>query len=128
MGRRSSHTPEQLRELIIEAATELIAENGLQGLSAREIARRIEYSPGTIYNVFRDIDELLFTIEHRMLDTLTARLASVADAGEPLERLCAMAATYLAFSLERPQLWNLLMEHTQKPGVELPPDFKCRLD
>ncbi len=77
MGRRSSHTPEELRELIIQAATDLIEHGGLTGLSAREIARKIGYSPGTLYNVFADIDDLILTIEYRLLERLSLRLADV---------------------------------------------------
>jgi len=67
MGRRSVHTPEELRELIIQAATEIVEQHGLEGLSAREVAKRIGYSPGTIYNVFENLDDLLLTIEARLL-------------------------------------------------------------
>ena len=42
MGRRSSHTPQQLKDLILEAAYDIIETQGLAGLSAREIARRID--------------------------------------------------------------------------------------
>ncbi len=45
MGRRSIHTPEELRELIIDATTAIVEQQGLEGLSAREIAKRIGYSP-----------------------------------------------------------------------------------
>ena len=38
MGRRSTHTPQQLRELILDAAQDIIQAQGLAGLSAREIA------------------------------------------------------------------------------------------
>ena len=41
MGRRSTHTPQQLRELILDAAQDIIEAQGIAGLSAREIARRI---------------------------------------------------------------------------------------
>jgi len=51
MGRRSIHSAEELRELIIQAATDIVERDGLAGLSAREIAKRIGYSPGTLYNV-----------------------------------------------------------------------------
>ena len=62
MGRRSTHSPQQLRELILDAAQEIIDVHGLAGLSAREIARRIGYSPGTIYNMFDNLDDcLLYT-------------------------------------------------------------------
>ena len=58
MGRRSSHTAEELRELILDASTALISEGGLASLSAREVARRIGYSPGTLYNVFENLDDV----------------------------------------------------------------------
>ena len=43
MGRRSIHTPDELRELIIEATTGIVEQDGLEGLSAREIAKRVGY-------------------------------------------------------------------------------------
>ncbi len=81
MGRRSIHSPEQLRELIVQAATEIIQQDGLEGLSAREIATRINYSPGTLYNVFENLDDLLLTIEARLLDQVRARPVHVRTSG-----------------------------------------------
>ena len=74
MGRRSTHTPQQLRELILDAAQEIIEAHGLAGLSAREIARRIGYSPGTIYNMFDNLDDVVLNVEARVLDALDQRL------------------------------------------------------
>ena len=51
MGRRSQHTSEDLHTLILEGSEQIIAAHGLAGLSAREIARSVGYSPGTIYNI-----------------------------------------------------------------------------
>ncbi len=127
MGRRSSHTPDQLRELIVSAATSLIVERGLSGLSAREIARKINYSPGTIYNVFRDLDDLIFTIETRMLVDLAARINALPANTDTEKRLTALAKVYLQFSLEKPQLWNLLMEHVPASRANLPADFQQRI-
>jgi len=53
MGRRSTHTPQQLRELILNAAQEIIQSLGLAGLSAREIARRIGVSEDGIEIVIK---------------------------------------------------------------------------
>jgi AcrR family transcriptional regulator len=128
MGRRSSHTPEQLRELILEAATSLIEEHGLVGLSAREIARRIGYSPGTLYNVFSDLDDLVLTIEMALLDRLAQRLTDVPKAGDPVQHLCDLSEAYLAFTQEKPRLWNLLLEHHMPNEWQVPPAFKARLD
>ena len=59
MGRRSQHSPEVLREMILDAAEAIVAEGGLTLLSAREIAKRIEYSPGTLYNIFQNLDDVV---------------------------------------------------------------------
>ena len=79
MGRRSTHTPQQLRELILDAAQDIIQDQGLAGLSAREVARRIEYSPGTIYNMFENLDDVVLHVEARVLDALDRRLSLGAD-------------------------------------------------
>jgi len=111
MGRRSLHTAEELRELIIGASIALIQDQGLAGLSARELARRINYSPGTLYNSFENLDDLLFTIEGRLLDRLLAGLSDLPESGGSHERVQAIAECYLDFASENPKLWNLLFEH-----------------
>ena len=137
MGRRSSHTPQQIRALILDAAEEIIEAQGLAGLSAREIARRIGYSPGTIYNMFANLDDVVLNVEARVLDALEQRLAEVgpdkvgdgagdgAGADDPLIRI---ARAYLAFTQEKPRLWNLLFEHHMPRGAQLPPWYQQKLE
>ncbi len=127
MGRRSIHTPDELRELIVQAATDIVDHDGLSGLSAREIAKRVNYSPGTLYNVFDNLDDLLLTIEARLLDRLAERLDSVDSDGTPQQRLCRLADAYLAFTQENPKLWNLLLEHRMPAGREIPDWYRAKL-
>ena len=128
MGRLSVHTPEELRENILSAATELITTSGLAGLSAREVARRIGYSAGTIYNVFENLDDLVLTIEARMLDELDAALMRLPQKPDPREHLLQLAQTYLAFTHENPRRWNLLFEHHLPAGVNVPQSYRDKLD
>jgi AcrR family transcriptional regulator len=129
MGRRSSHTPLQLRELILEAAYAIIETQGLSGLSAREIARRIGYSPGTIYNMFENLDDVVLRIEARVLDALDERLAGVLAASHPpREKVQKLAQAYLGFTHEKPKLWNLLFEHHLPVGAELPDWYQEKLE
>lgn len=128
MGRRSAHTADQLRELILEASTELIEESGLAGLSAREVARRIEYSPGTLYNVFENLDDLVLTIEGRLLDRLAAALSDLSDSADPRENVVQLALAYLKFTHDNPKLWNLLFEHHLPPGRSVPSWYQQKLD
>lgn len=127
MGRRSLHTADELRELIVQASTDLIHESGLAGLSAREIARRIDYSPGTLYNSFDNLSDLILTIEGRMLDHLCAELDAVAS-DESYEGVYRAADCYLRFAGENPRLWNLLFEHHVPASQKLPDWYHAKLE
>jgi len=128
VGRRSIHTGQELRELILQAAQDLIQRDGLAGLSAREIARRIEYSPGTIYNVFENLDDVVLHVEARLLDALDARLAAQPRSGDAGENLRQLAKSYLQFTHEHPKLWNLLFEHHMPAGSVVPAWYQQKLD
>jgi AcrR family transcriptional regulator len=129
MGRRSTHTPQQLRELILDAAQDIIEASGLAGLSAREIARRIGYSPGTIYNMFQNLDDVVLNVEARVLDALDARLLGVLRGdGEVGGKVQRLAQAYLAFTHEKPRLWNLLFEHHLPAETNLPPWYQQKLE
>ena len=131
MGRRSTHTPQQLRVLILDAAQEIIEAQGLAGLSAREIARRVGYSPGTIYNIFANLDDVVLNVEARVLDALDAaalRHPAGEDAAGAGGRLIRIAHAYLAFTQEKPRLWNLLFEHHMPAGTELPAWYQQKLE
>lgn len=129
MGRRSTHTPDQLRGLILDAAQAIIEANGLAGLSAREIARRIGYSPGTIYNMFENLDDVVLHVEARVLDALDERInEAMKEGAAPEQKVVRLAETYLSFTSERPKLWNLLFEHYMPGGADTPPWYQQKLE
>lgn len=128
MGRRSIHTAEELRELILTATSDLIETEGFAGLSAREIARRIGYSPGTLYNVFDNLDDLVLTIEGRLLDRLSEALSALPPSDDPLTRLKQLTSTYIKFTHNNPKLWNLLFEHHLQNGQDVPAWYMQKLE
>src|SRR5690606_19409781 len=128
MGRRSTHTPEQLRELIIRSAHDIIAENGLGGMSAREIARRIGYSPGTLYNLFDSLDDLVLQVEALLLDSLDQRLSELPNENSSDTQLNRIARTYLSFGRDHPNLWNLISQHEIRPDMPTPSWYTERLE
>ena len=66
MGRRSDHSRPELREMIVAEGHRQISEAGFVRFSAREVAKRIGYSIGTIYNVFGSYDQLILAINGRI--------------------------------------------------------------
>lgn len=119
MARRSTHSPEELRHLILGAAQGIIERDGLVGLSAREIARAIGYSPGTLYNIFENLDDLLLTLQTQMMARAADVMAAVPTKATPQETIEALARAYLEFALENKLMWNLLFTHQVAPTTLL---------
>jgi len=128
MGRRSNHSGVALRDLILDAAEDMIKTGGLASLSAREIAKRVGYSPGTIYNVFENLDDVVLHVEARLLDALDAHLAALMPGPDPARNVHELALAYLQFTHDHPRLWNLLFEHHLPAGVEIPDWYQEKLE
>ena len=112
MGRRSDHSRAELKDLILATGSALIAETGLAGFSAREVARRIGYAIGTIHNVFGTADRLIAAINTRSFaawaTSLRARLDTVGPDGD---RIAALVEGYFGFAREHPHLWTAIFDH-----------------
>lgn len=118
IAERRERERESLRTTILEAARDLLSEDGLDALSMRAIAKRIEYSPGTIYLYFRDKDDLVRSL---VADAMTLLLRymrqALADAGpdaSPAEQHRATGYAYVRFALENTAHFRVMFEI---PGV-----------
>lgn len=67
----------EMQELILNAAAEIFKEEGLEKLSVRKIASRIEYSPAIIYHYFKDKDEIISCLMERGYSRIVEGLSSV---------------------------------------------------
>jgi len=128
MGRRSTHKPEDLKDLVIRTALSVIEQEGIGGLSARTVAGQIGYSPGTLYNLFRNLDALVFHVEVRILDDLVTKLMTAQTGVAPEARLRCVALAYLGFAEDRPRAWSLLFEHFVDSSAAVPSNYTERLE
>ena len=62
-----------MRSLILDAARSIFLEKGFEQASIRNIAEKIEYSPGTIYLYFRDKDEIFHALHEEGLKEVRFR-------------------------------------------------------
>ena len=118
MGRRSDHTPGELRELLVETGHALMAETGMARFSGREVAKRAGYSVGTIYNVFGSLDGLIAAINTRTFVAWAEHLRAAMDA-DPDDRIAALVRAYFSFALANPLLWSAIYEHRVADGPGL---------
>jgi AcrR family transcriptional regulator len=107
-----------LRSRLVAAGVELLAEEGAQALSLREIARRAGVSHGAPRRYFPTHLALLSAIAREgfgRLGTLTA------DATGPTPRahLAELARTYLDFALSNPGMYELMFRHDLLESGEL---------
>lgn len=120
MGRRSDHTPQQLRDLLIDHGHKLMAEVGYARFSGREVAKRAGYSVGTIYNVFGSLDGLLSAINTRTFGLWAQHLqGALATAGH--DRIASLVRGYFSFALENPNAWSAIYDHRLPDGQSLSP-------
>lgn len=115
MGRRSDHSRSELRALLLEAGIVLMAEVGFANFSAREVAKRVGYSIGTIHNVFGNVDGLVTAINTQAFADWADELErSLAAAGE--DRIAALTHGYFRFARENPRRWAAIYDH--RPACE----------
>ena len=122
MGRRSDHTRVELEALFVGEGRRQLAETGLGRFSARDVAKRIGYSIGSLYNVFGSYDGLILAINARTLDLWTAPLrASLAASGE--DRIATLVRGYFDFAFQNPRTWIAIYEHHMADDAAAPEDY-----
>lgn len=112
MGRRSDHSREELRAMVLAEAIRVIDDEGAAALSMRKLAKAIGYTVGTLYLIFPNQDALLLTINLQTAASLQQALSTavqVAPATTPA-RLHAIAESYVTFAQTQPHRWRLLFE------------------
>jgi AcrR family transcriptional regulator len=110
MGRRSDHNRHELETLILDTAGEVMAQGGLQRFSAREVAKRIGYTIGTIHNVCGNYDRLVSAVNTRTFVDWTAYLRERLDAAG-VDRIAALVEGYFAFARAHPHRWAAIYAH-----------------
>ena len=93
-----------LKEALIRAALELIAQKGPAGFTFAEAARWAGVSPAAPYRHFRDRDELLSNVARRGFEEFEQTLARAWDNGrpDPMTALDRLGKAYLAFARKEP--------------------------
>ena len=124
MGRRNEHSREELRELALRAAADIVSESGAPALSMREVARRIGYTVGALYIVFENLDDLIVGLNEQTVIELRESLERIRGrANQPAQNLRLLVAAYLGFALLHTARWRLVFEHRLPEGQKAPPTY-----
>lgn len=117
--------------MILAEGHRQIAESGFARFSAREVAKRIGYSIGTLYNVFGSYDQLILAINGVTLDlwlaTLEARLDGLTDGRPNADRLAAAIDAYFDFAIRNRHAWAALYDFRLPEGEPMPEYYQVKV-
>ncbi|MCR9266900.1 MAG: TetR/AcrR family transcriptional regulator [Alphaproteobacteria bacterium] len=125
---RPGLTPE-VREQALAAAGELLAEEGLNGMQARTIARRAGLSVGSIYKLFGDIQDLIRELNYQTYQAIADHhQAALTQADLPEnavhDRLMVLARAYIEFVVTQNARWPALLTFNARHGTALPREYR----
>lgn len=121
MARRSDHSREELKELALKSTEELLNEKSAGELSTRQIAAKMGYTVGTLYQIFENLPDLLLHVNARTLAILYQDCQKLKLSTQDAERnILAYANLYLQFAHTHPGLWELIFDSNVLTDKELP--------
>ena len=108
-----------LKEALIQAARDLIAEKGPAGFTFAEAARFAGVSPAAPYRHFRDRDDLLADVARRGFEQFADALTKAWDDGrpDPMTAFERMGRAYLSFARTEPAYYSAMFEAGIAPNT-----------
>lgn len=97
-----------LKEACVQAAREVIAERGVESLSMRDVARKLDISHQAPYRHFESRDHLLAEIMRRCFADFAQHLDERPRTGQPEQDLKAMGHAYLDYARLKPLEYRLM--------------------
>ena len=101
----------RLTEDIVTAALELIEQHGsAEAVTLRAVARQVGIAAPSIYPHFADRDAIVLAVVVRVFDELAVTIQRAAEAAgpDPVDRLAAGCAAYVAYGLDHPARYGVL--------------------
>jgi AcrR family transcriptional regulator len=114
---RRAERHEATRAEIIESAWELAREQGVAGLSLRDLGRKVGMRPQSLYSYFDSKHAIYDALFREGNERLLERRARLEETDDPRGDLREMGRGFMEFCLEDPARYQLLFQRTI-PGFE----------
>ena len=129
LARRSDHTKTELRDLVVATTIALIEEHQSIKVTARKIAQRIGYTPGTLYTHFKNLDDIFLHVNAQTLVQMRHFLVEKSGSEQVAEKaLVAMGVAYFEFAKMNPHRFQLMFTPRLPRGVGPPLFLQQEID
>lgn len=116
---------EKFREKLCDAALQIFAEKGVEGLTMREVAARLGVSPMTPYRYFTDKDAMLAAVRARAFNDFAQALERAARRGKSaIEKSNAAGKAYQDFAFAHAEAYRLMFTVMQKDAEAKDPNLQ----
>ncbi len=112
---KSLEDREKLRTSILDAARTLFVARGIEAVSMREIAKKINYSATTLYHHFADKDALLQAVCDEDFLALASGIREIMQIPDLIMRIQALSKGYAMFALQHPNHYRLMFMTPRAP-------------
>ena len=128
MARRSEHSQDEIKQMVLEAAEMIVVEEGFSQLKVRKIAMEIGYTVGSIYMVFDNMADLILHLKARVLSDMYQNLAFAIKANQPKEIMPVLAKTYVVFACQNFNRWQMIFETSSNANENRPIWYQQKMD
>lgn len=106
---RSPEEVQKIREEILDKTLELINEVGFDNFTMRKLAGKLGLTATTIYQYYKNKEELYFAALTQGFDTLCDVVQEALEKqSDPKEKLREVIRAIIRFSLDHPNVYNIL--------------------
>lgn len=110
---RVARRQQRNREALIQAASKVMTEKGVDGATMLEIAERADVGAGTVYNYFKSKDELAVAVLEEMMHNLALRIEKVTNAFEDPAQVYAFGIRTVLETATTDARWKQLLNRSE---------------
>jgi len=108
------------RRAILDAAQEIVARKGIEGLSMRSLAQKADYSPSTLYRYFEDKEAILDALaKDAAQNSLNMPSRHTVSSDDPLDTLLQSGLRLYDFARTHPVEYQLMTAATKSSPKSL---------
>ncbi len=108
---------QRTRQAILDAARAIVAAGGIDALSMRALADRIDYSPAGLYEYFGSKEEIVAAMCEQGQSYLYEAMAAADPALPPADYLYAIGQAYIRFALEHADYFLVMFTAAPPPDM-----------
>lgn len=110
---RVARRQQRTRELLIQAASAVMSEKGVDGATMLEIAERADMGAGTVYNYFKSKEDLAIAVLEEMMHGLAVRIEAATESFEDPAQVYAFGVRTVIETATTDVRWKQLLNRSE---------------